>query len=457
MISYRQIGPHLYREDAYREYCWSVDAYGALQPASFIFLCMESFNELMQENKIKLTRANERSLDTEKQVFLWKYQREAVADDSPTFGLIARIDSDDVVEIARDYLNNNNNVLLLLPNEIMALYQYTNDSLEDVKRRLERLGLSKYIKYVKPILCNKRNIWWEEVATQSGRLFISEDSFVSDAYFFDGYGKSIENTNKLITLANSFSVLEKHVIYVCIKPVISSWVCHEVITIQLQLRNHGPFIENATLCVSMDENVNALSSLEFIIDKLKPLQETTYAIQFSFRNSGVIDPIDAVNIKFQSGESANIVVESFSVSVGGSIEDITVKKAPQDSPEYLLLKETTKNVSIFRSFENVAELARLDPAACLNKLRKTAEKIAHIVLNKVCINTQTMNFNECIRAVQESNQLSSKAIGYFHTIRVIGNIASHASDTEMTEMDVRIVSYAMASLIEELLEKKMLS
>ena len=54
MIQYQHIGPHLFREDAFREYAYSVDAYGSDQPASFIYCCFEAFKDLLRSKGICL-------------------------------------------------------------------------------------------------------------------------------------------------------------------------------------------------------------------------------------------------------------------------------------------------------------------------------------------------------------------------------------------------------------------
>ena len=45
---------HLFREDAYREYCLSADTLGSYQPASYIYLCHEGFYDLCAAQGIQL-------------------------------------------------------------------------------------------------------------------------------------------------------------------------------------------------------------------------------------------------------------------------------------------------------------------------------------------------------------------------------------------------------------------
>ena len=58
-----------------------------------------------------------------------------------------------------------------------------------------------------------------------------------------------------------------------------------------------------------------------------------------------------------------------------------------------------------------------------------------------------------ISEIKKKALLSDRAIGYLHTIRVIGNLASHPSGNKMTQSDVLIASYALASVVEEVMNK----
>lgn len=53
MLLVEHKAPHLYLEDAYKEYSWSVDQ-GAYQPASFIFLSFDGFRNLCRDYNLQL-------------------------------------------------------------------------------------------------------------------------------------------------------------------------------------------------------------------------------------------------------------------------------------------------------------------------------------------------------------------------------------------------------------------
>ena len=83
MIEHRAIHP--YREDAYREYCWRVDAYGAYQPASFIYLCFEAFKDACIRYRLRLMY---RSTHSRQDHFPWRFERDSIPESEKPQGLI---------------------------------------------------------------------------------------------------------------------------------------------------------------------------------------------------------------------------------------------------------------------------------------------------------------------------------------------------------------------------------
>ena len=89
MITVEHRAAHLFREDAYREYCWSVDAYGAYQPASFIYLSYESLYQQMKNFGIRLYWSNDKG-KTNDEDFPFKHERFAT-NTGNAYGLITRL------------------------------------------------------------------------------------------------------------------------------------------------------------------------------------------------------------------------------------------------------------------------------------------------------------------------------------------------------------------------------
>lgn len=131
---------HLYREDAYREYCWSVDAYGAYQPASFIYLCFESFRDACALFGLRLLY---RSPQTEPNHFPWRFERESPSEATPPRGLLLRIENDAAAASALDALDKGRNVIALIPSELLGLfYPQDDERLQKAKAAAATLGVA---------------------------------------------------------------------------------------------------------------------------------------------------------------------------------------------------------------------------------------------------------------------------------------------------------------------------
>jgi len=80
---------YLYREDAYREYCWSVDAYGSWQSASFIYLSFEAFKDLCLQYGLRLVYTPK--ISPSKNHFPWRSEQDLQFKNYEFSGLITRI------------------------------------------------------------------------------------------------------------------------------------------------------------------------------------------------------------------------------------------------------------------------------------------------------------------------------------------------------------------------------
>lgn len=452
MITYQQIGPHLFREDAYREYCWSVDAYSAYQPASFIYLCFEGFRDLLSKRGILLMRGPE-PLETE--AVPWRYQKDGVSN-GPFLGIMARIDSDTNVGAIAKCLEQGCNVLALLPNEISGLYGYMKGENDQSTFRgyLGALGLDAFADRLSPKLCNREEIWWEEVSTAKGRLFITEDSFVSDAYFMRGYGQTEENTHRLSRLADAFATQRSTHIHFSWGNPVPSWVCYEPYTLHLKARNMGAATEGLIVEIAIPTDAVTMSTLVFATPSLSPLAAISLAMQIEFRNAGEFKPVMSAAALGKANVTVSTSIDCQTLEVVPSVRGLALQHAPQDTKDFSRFLAVAKAVGSIVDLENIQKLASVDVEAALSKMRKAGEKLAIHILRKRRPKSIATTFSDCIREIQNAGLLSSRAVGYLHTIRVIGNLASHPHDSHLTDTDVRVGAYALAAVIEEVVDKK---
>lgn len=457
MINFRMAAATLFREDAYHEYCRDVDVFGVfVQQASFIYTCFEGIYDLMKRYGVNLLPLNEKNEVPE---FAWKFQRKGCAKDDFD-GIVIYLSRKEAVPLTQKYLSEGKNVLLLIPNEEIFIFEYSckSDRLQNVLPKFGELEISDY-KWMLDveIRTEKKDpkLLWREVDVPQGRLFVADDGFLSDGSFMNGYGKSDERTLALNHLAKEFSILKQRIVSVEVLPVLERWVTGVQTALNLKIKNHGFALKNLDIEVSLHRSVTMLSSCFFQVDEMESETEITLPIQLSFNVIGSIDPVLNVNVSAEA-EPVRVRLISRQVSVLESGNSSMVRYSPKDSSDFTFLKTLSQKSPLMASLKNIGELAQIDPAVCLNKIRTVTEGVYKRLYQKLK-NTQTFpSLSDMIREVSDERVLSQKAISYSHTIRLVGNAASHSSGVPLDLDDVRAVSYAFVSLMEELLEKKLI-
>jgi hypothetical protein len=429
---------HLRRINAYAEYCWSVDAYGAYQPASFIYLCFESFSELCQEYGLYLFEPDKQPLQG--------------------LGFISRIETLENVQEIKKALSSGKNVLASLPNEIIGIYYQGDKSRLDVAITAAReLGIENAeTKIDGSVTYSGEILRWEEIQVEgNGRLLVINDAFLSDGFFMPKYGKSDENSRILAQLAREFSIFKRKLVRVEFRNKVAIWPCHEPISFIIEITNHGPNIENATVSLDLGEGYEPISPIERDISNLNTLSKTSFAFQVVPRIDGKYTQPIKVNVS-ANGDPITAVADEWSLEVTPSFGSATRSHTKQDDNTLSRLLTIFKGTNLYGEVETLPDLIRIDIKACLNRMRSVSERLIYLVLDKKGVTLTQRNFATAIQAAQTNKILSSRSIGYLHTVRVIGNLASHPSGEPLTDTDVRIVSYSLSCIMEELIDKNLL-
>lgn len=458
MLLIEHKAPFLYREDAYRDYCWGVDAWGMYQPASFIYLCFESFKELCLNHGLRLINSPHYIVSDGRSNIPWKYELDRHFKTYGFSGLIIRVENLKDAEDIQNVLSEGRNVIALLPNEWFALGGFSKNKklIEAAIRAASKLGIEEAEEKIKiSFASNCDAVEWEEILTNTnGRLFVTWDAFLSDGFFMEGYGKSEENLNKIKELIKEFSTFKNNLLSVSVRNRVEVWPCHEPLIIIIEVTNHGPPINDSEMILDFPAGWESLTPTERIIQNLKTLEKASYSFQIIPR---IVDNFENIlNIKFTNAENEILPIhfQNVNVVIVPSYGTTLRSQIKQDDKSFSSLVSIFKNKpEFFEVVKILPELVRIDIKACINKMRILAEKLMFLVISKKNINLQVNTFAFYIRVMQEKRILSSRSISYLHTIRIIGNIASHPSIEKLNDTDVRICSYALATVTEELIEK----
>ena len=209
---------------------------------------------------------------------------------------------------------------------------------------------------------------------------------------------------------------------------------------------------DVTLVIDYEPTCEPTSSTEVVLPRLTSLAEITASFQFIPRVSKELVPFSRVRA-YQGGTPLEVSGTVSPLIVAASPRALRTVQAVSDDAEYSRLTSILAKTNQLPELHNFTQLAKLDPEACLNKLRRVSEKLAFHIVSRLGSSLTVRDFNGAIQAIQAHRALSAKAVGYLHTLRVIGNLASHPTGESLTKDDVRIASFAFATVVEEMLDR----
>lgn len=343
MLLIEHKAPHLYLEDAYSEYSWSVEQ-GAYQPASFIYLAFEGFRNLCREYGLQLIDG---SNCTQAQIETVKL--------SPPYhflGLITRIENPQDVLATKKTLAEGRNVLALLPRALFDTWYLRDETRQtEAIQAISTLGIDQAEKKIAHGFGYKNTVWWEEVATETkGKLFTTTDGCLSDCNFKDGYGKSEENSEQIRSLLREFSTFKHPVIDIDVQPDILSWPCHELLNIMVGLTNHGPKIHEVEIALDIPSSFEPVGPLERSIPYLDTLGKMNFTLPLIPRTDGGFQNIITAKLTSAEYDTLSVALSSTSVKITPSSGIGQLYQAKQDDLGLTTLQ------SIFRSLPGFPKL-----------------------------------------------------------------------------------------------------
>jgi hypothetical protein len=361
----------LFREDAYREYCYSVDAYGQYQPASFIYLCFEEYRDFCIKKNLLLQSFSDK--DTSGNLHKWRYERMRASFNNVRARILRVHDKEELNKVWK-YLNRGENVIALYPKEQLTLHSTKDkEDFEEIESMFTTLDSSLIEFFSKASLGGDRNhIWWKVIETNTrGKLIITQDSFLSDGYFFKGYGKSEINQVEIDGITEEFRRFKYNLVDVNLQEESLTWICNEPIEYILTLTNHGPLIDDFTFTVNINEDFEPLSTLEFKIKNFPSLGRRSIAIKCIPRVIGKFDNIIEVNSNIAE---INLNTKPCIVIKPNSYQKEKDLLLTDDKGLSYLINEYEKFGEVSRVVK-IRELMRIDIDSSLNKLRSMAEEM----------------------------------------------------------------------------------
>lgn len=465
---------HLYREDAYQEYCWSVDAYSAWQPASFVYLCYEAFRDHCATQGLRLVaplqpEPAEPAVLPASGASTWprKDRREGVPADMLRHGEVLRLLKADDGARVQELLADGLNVVALLPVAYLGIYFYSGSGdqgeqiVEGAREAARTLGIENPESRIPGRFSYQGgDADWSEIEVGSpGRLFVVQDGLISDGSYMEGYSLTDERRNRVDALVREFARFNRPLVRCDCRASADSWPTHEPLGWVLTLTNHGPLLKDVLIRFELPPGMEPLSPLERALPRWPSLESVSFAVQAIPRAEGVADVPSSVTVtalNVGDVECATTRCRCAAAASQGLRERHTMRG---DDAAFAHLAEAISRLPGYDDLGTIARLAALDVAACLNKMRKAAERLTAQVIVAAAESAVPARLVDRISLIAERRLLSQRAVGYLHTIRVLGNQASHDTGAPgdggevPTDWDVRVASYALATVVEEVAQR----
>ena len=220
--------------------------------------------------------------------------------------------------------------------------------------------------------------------------------------------------------------------------------------ISLTLLNHGPAIQDVEISLNVPASFEPLGPLERYISHLNARGEISFTLPFIPRAEREFQNFLTMELKSSQHSHITLAHLSTTLKITSSTGTGLLYQMKQDNLGLTTLQSIFASLPRFAEVKKLPRLVQSDPPACLNKMRIIAEGLTAEVLKKSGY-ALSGDLNTSIRLLQQHGIVSARAIGYLHTIRSIGNLASHPSPMPLSETDVKIISYALASVAEEMI------
>jgi len=177
----------------------------------------------------------------------------------------------------------------------------------------------------------------------------------------------------------------------------------------------------------------------------------------------VLDSEDIIVTSPLKGNGANLVIRYHVPRnkniVKAQIQEPKKALAPQENWFTVKFLGLSSRYSGLSELNNLDKLMSLDPQSAIVKIRRVAEKITQRICKKQNVPFENKSFNDLCFLISEKQILSKKGMNYLHSIRKMGNVFAHPTDTideKLSEADVMIIVQALFAIVEECLDEDLI-
>lgn len=240
-----------------------------------------------------------------------------------------------------------------------------------------------------------------------------------------------------------------------------AWLVNETFFVSIQLLNIGKEARSVKISLSMDDNVEPLSSTELYFNSIDSYENKTVNFFLKSRKQGVYKNYLSLQVCFTFDKNLfvkNIPIECETnfifpnVAIRGS-ESIPNKEGLLN--KYQQLRNELKNIN---NFDKLIELIEVDPSSTIAKARTILEKIVNKIIKKQTRKYGRLTLKSKVRKLKDERIIDNKIFGWINTVRILANYILHPENEiiiKATKDDALLIVNILLNIIEELLDRKL--
>lgn len=245
-----------------------------------------------------------------------------------------------------------------------------------------------------------------------------------------------------------------------VRSVPTSWPQDETLIVEIELRNKSLVdVDSITVDVSLPPEFEPLSNKSFWLEKLVAGANRSVSTLAVPRVKGTfVNPV-RVFITYD-GLTHQVYFPESQISILDNLQNLLRASKPAQVDLARTLPKYEQYLQPVVSSSTLLRLLEVDPDAVVAKARRVGEHIAKVIARKYISNfSDSWNFATVTRKLYEKKIINAKAKGYIDTVRVLGNIASHADETggiSFSHEDALITCHALLLFLEECIGSRLL-
>ena len=377
------------------------------------------------------------------------------APNTPRQGLVLRLMRRDDVTRALAALEAGQNVLALLPNELLSRSPEDEELREDAAYAAHQLiGHAARRRISGQPAPPDAAPWWDEHPTDTpGRLLYTTDALLSDAFaLHECYGSPAHDASHE-ALACALTTYKTPCLRFDMSESATRWPRLTPMQLIGRLHNHGPTIERLLIQIELHDTLEFVSTSDRFVHVLERGDHHTISIAAVPDGEGVIRRPVHLSISSQVTRPwTPIPVHHHPIAITLlSAPGITASPdAIQDTDRFDQLRSALGETALASEVDKLPAVAQLDISLAMNKLRVIAEGFALGELTRAGHPEPLRNLNAYSDQLRRAYKISGRLESYLHTVRNLGNLGSHYHDEVMTWEDLRVMAYALAVVAGEL-------